>query len=157
VADDLDLGRPRTVWPMYLFVGGLVALGLLLSYALLYRYYSSSYDDYHYTPRRGGPGGYTFLVCAAPFVAAAAAWRAIREQLRDDDARTSGTRAERRAAKREKLTPRPAEATSRVFDGDPFRAAPQPPPIVARPAAPTAPDTAPIVAAGDAAPPKLLT
>jgi hypothetical protein len=131
---------------MYLFIGGLLAAGVALTYALVWQRWSDE---------NVGPGPYSYLVALAPFVCAVGAYRAIREQLTDDAQRSDGQRAERRAAKREKLAPHPV-TPAHGPDTDPFRAAPRPPPVVVQARAPAVTTAAPVVA-GEGAPPKLLT
>lgn len=149
---ELEPGRQRTVWPMYVFVAVLLGIGCAMTYVLVWL----RLED----PHSRGPGPYSLLVAVAPFAAAAAAYRATREQVHEDRrlaaARDDARRERLRSDKQEMLAPFPVEPVGRGVDGGPFRAAPGPRPIVARVVGAGPAPAAPIVPGGGE-PPKHLT
>ena len=151
--EDRDLTRARVVWPMYLFVAILLAVGVAFSYAFVFSTWS---EGYHRVP-----GIYTWLVILAPFAAAAAAFRAVREQVKDDAARAAahGRSPHAMQGNREKLAPHPLEPAGHALEDGPFRGAPRPAPIVAHVHAATPATPAPVVPSGAVSGegPKLLT
>ncbi len=150
--EDDEFTRTRVVWPMYLFVAILLGIGVALFYVFVFNYWREGIHRI--------PGVATCLVVLAPFGAAGAAFRAAREQAKDDAARAAAhARPRAKLDKREKLAPHPVEPAGRAVADGPFRGAPRAAPIVAHVHGATPVRPAPVVApaAGTGDGPKLLT